>query len=152
MQTETTQSKEVDPEENTQVRKSQNKNDTVARNVRKFANRRVFPMIRGSGGSKSRLAKAADAESCGRRRNEKLHAAAAQSTFPSQNAKKLTASPLFEVQMRKNCSEKHVSKSKCTKHTRLKFRCRKIAHRCGAKHKSPNELYGQQSVPAVRTV
>ena len=33
-----------------------------------------FPMICGSGGSKSRLAKAAGAEPCGQRRNEKMHA------------------------------------------------------------------------------
>ena len=41
------------------------KEDTGARNVRKVANRSVlFPMICGSGRSKSRLAKAAGAESC----------------------------------------------------------------------------------------
>ena len=33
------------------------------------------------GESKSRLVKAAGAESCGQRRNEKLHAAVARSTF-----------------------------------------------------------------------
>ena len=41
----------------------------------------VFPMIRVSGESKSRLVKAAGAESCGQRRNQKLHAAVARSTF-----------------------------------------------------------------------
>ena len=40
-----------------------------------------FPMIRVSGESKSRRAKAAGAESCGQRRNQKLHAAVATSTF-----------------------------------------------------------------------
>ena len=50
-----------------QVRKSQKKEDTVLQNVRKVANRCVFPS--GSGGSKSRLAKAAGAEPCGQRRN-----------------------------------------------------------------------------------
>ena len=35
-----------------------------------------FPMICGSGGSKSRLAKAAGAEPCGQMRDEKLHAGA----------------------------------------------------------------------------
>ena len=44
-------------------------------------------MIHGSGGSKSRLAKAAGAESYLQRRNENLHAAVARSTFASQNAK-----------------------------------------------------------------
>ena len=41
----------------------------------------VFPMICGSGGSKSRLAKAAGAEPAGQRRDEKLHAVVARSTF-----------------------------------------------------------------------
>ena len=44
----------------------------------------VFPMICGSGGSKSRLAKAAGAEPAGQRSDEKLHAVVARSTFPSQ--------------------------------------------------------------------
>ena len=52
-------------------------------------------MIRVSGESKSRLVKAAGAESCGQRRNQKLHAAVARSTFPSQNAKKLRGSEHF---------------------------------------------------------
>ena len=68
-------------------------------------------MIRVSGESKSRLVKAAGAESCGQRRNQKLHAAVARSTFWSQNGKKLRVSEHF-----------------------LKFRCRKIARRCGEKH------------------
>ena len=48
-----------------------------------------------SGESKSRLVKAAGAESCGQRRNQKLHAAVARSTFPSQNVKNLTVSEHF---------------------------------------------------------
>ena len=43
-----------------------------------------FPMICGSGGSKSRLAKAAGAEPAGHRSDEKLHAVVARSTFRSQ--------------------------------------------------------------------
>ena len=46
-----------------------------------------FPMIWGSGGSKSRLAKAAGAEPAGQMRDEKLHAVVARSTCPSQNYK-----------------------------------------------------------------
>ena len=42
-------------------------------------------MIWGSGGSKSRLAKAAGAEPAGQGRDEKLHTVVARSTFPSQN-------------------------------------------------------------------
>jgi len=40
-----------------------------------------FPMICGSGGSKSRLAKAAGAEPSGQMRDKKLHAVVAQSKF-----------------------------------------------------------------------
>ena len=72
----------------------------------------VFSMIHGSGRSKSRLAKAAGAEVAVQRRNEKLHAAVARSTFSS----------LFEVRMwriARQCGPKHISKSKCTKHTML---------------------------------
>ena len=78
-----------------QLRESQKKEDTSAPNVRGVAKRCVFPMIRASGESKSRLVKAAGAESCGERRNQKLHAAVARSTFWSQNAKKLTVSDHF---------------------------------------------------------
>jgi hypothetical protein len=51
---------------------------------RKVAKHCVLPMICGSGGSKSRLAKAAGAEPAGHRSDEKLHAVVARSTFPSQ--------------------------------------------------------------------
>ena len=43
----------------------------------------VFLMICGSGGSKSRLTKAAGAEPSGQMRDEKLHAVVARSTFRS---------------------------------------------------------------------
>ena len=68
-------------------------------------------MICGSGGSKSRLAKAAGAEPAGQMRDEKFHAVAARSTFRSQNVQSTT----------------------CSRHF-WRFRCRKSAHRCGAKH------------------
>ena len=62
-------------------------------------------MIRVSGKSKSRLVKAAGAESCGQRRNRKLHAAVATSIFWSQNEKKTEGfGALFEVGMWKNCT------------------------------------------------
>ena len=41
----------------------------------------VFPVFCSSGGSKSRLAKAAGAEVAGQMRHEKLHAVVARSTF-----------------------------------------------------------------------
>ena len=78
-------------------------------------------MICGSGGSKSRLAKAAGAEPAGQMRDEKLHAVVARSTFPSQNVQKTPLSDHFwKVRCRKSarrCGAKHISKSKCTKHT-----------------------------------
>ena len=78
-----------------QERESQKKEDSPAPNVREVAKCCVYPMIRVSGDSKSRLVKAAGAESCGQRRNQKLHAVVARSTFSSQNAKKLTVSDHF---------------------------------------------------------
>ena len=61
--------------------KSQKKEDTDARKGRKVAIHCVFLMICGSGGSKSRLAKAAGAEPAGQMRDEKLHAVVSRSTF-----------------------------------------------------------------------
>ena len=87
------------------------KEDPGARKGRKVAERGVFPMICGSGGSKSRLAKAAGAEPAGQMRDEKVHAVVARSIFPSQKCKKLAGAEHF-----------------------WKLRCRKSARRCGAKH------------------
>ena len=78
-------------------------------------------MICGSGGSKSRLAKAAGAEPAGQMRDEKLHAVVARSTFASQNVQNTSAPDHFwKLRCRKSarrCGAKHISKSKCTKHT-----------------------------------
>ena len=62
-------------------RKSQKKDDAGARKGRKVAKHSVFPMFWGSGGSKSRLAKAADAEPSGQMRDQKLHTVVARSRF-----------------------------------------------------------------------
>ena len=79
-------------------------------------------MIWGSGGSKSRLAKAAGAEPAGQMRDEKVHAVVARSTFPSQNVQNTPGSDHFwKFRCRKSarrCGAKHISKSKCTKQTR----------------------------------
>ena len=78
-------------------------------------------MIWGSGGSKSRLAKAAGAEPAGQMRDEKLHAVVARSTFASQNVQNTWVSEHFwKLRCRKSahcCGAKHISKSKCTKQT-----------------------------------
>ena len=134
-------------------------------------------MIWGSGGSKSRLAKAAGAEPAGQMRDEKLHAVVARSTFPSQNVQ--NTPPLLEVEMLKKCTplwrEAHfqVKMLKKTPGVRTTFgscdvekvhalvarstfpsqnvkstpgsdhfwklRCRKSARRCGAKHISKSK-------------
>ena len=53
------------------------------------------------------------------RMSKNLHAAVARSTFPSQNAKKLTFSDHFLMfgcqKMARRCGAKHISKSKCKK-------------------------------------
>ena len=78
---------------------------------RDVANHCVFPVFCGPGGSKSRLAKAAGAETSGQMRHEKLHPVVARSTF---------------------CSQKWQNTS-CSDHF-WKLRCRKRAQCCGAKH------------------
>ena len=97
------------------------KEDADARKGRKVAKHCVFPMICGSGGSKSRLAKAAGAEPAGQMSDEKLHAVVARSAFRSQNVQNTPVSDHFwKLRCQKSarrCGAKHISKSKCTKHT-----------------------------------
>ena len=104
-------------------RKSQKKEEPGARKGRKAAKQSVFPMIWGSGGSKSRLAKAAGAEPAGQMRDEKLHALVARSTFASQNVQNTWVSEHFwKLRCRKSarrCGAKHICKPKCTKHLGL---------------------------------
>ena len=80
-------------------------------------------MICGSGGSKSRLAKASGADPAGQMRDEKVHTVVARSTFPSQNVQNTPGSDHFwKLRCRKSarrCGAKHISKSKCTKHTNV---------------------------------
>ena len=78
-------------ERRSKKRKSQKNEAPGARKGRKVAKTSVFPMICGSGESKSRLAKAAGAEPAGQMRDEKLHAVVARSTCPSQNVQNTSA-------------------------------------------------------------
>ena len=93
--------------------------DTCARNVRNVANRCVFSMIRASWCSKSRLVEAAGAEVAAEKRYEKWHAAVARSTFVRQNVQNTSCSePFWKFRSRKmarRCGAKHISTSKCTK-------------------------------------
>ena len=74
---------------------SQKREDAGARKGREIAKHCVFPMFCGSGGSKSRLAKAAGAEVAGQMKNEKLHAVVAPSTFGSKKCQNTSASEHF---------------------------------------------------------
>ena len=97
--------------EKSQKRKDQKKEDAGARKGRKVAKHCVLSWFCGSGGLKSRLAKAAGAETSGEMRDEKLHAVVARSRFRSEKVQNTAASDHF-----------------------WKFRCWKSARRCGAKH------------------
>ena len=123
-------------------------------------------MIWGPGGSKSRLAKAAGAEPAGQMRDEKLHAVVAH-ICKSKCTKHLGLGALLEVGMSKkfkmykthhvrttfgSCDvekvhavvarstfrSQNVQNTPCTDHF-WRFRCRKSARRCGAKHISKSK-------------
>ena len=92
-------------------------------------------VFRASGESKSRLVKAAGAESCmWSEEKSKLHAAVASSAFSGEHVQNTSASDHFlKFRCRKitrHCGEKNMSASDHF----LKFRCRKIARGCGEKH------------------
>ena len=106
-------------------------------------------MIWGSGGLKSRLAKAAGAEPAGQMRDEKLHAVVARSTFASQSAQNTWVSDHFwKLRCRKSALHAVVARStfrsENVQNTSVsdrfwKLRCRKSARRCGAKHISKSK-------------
>ena len=104
-------------ERRSEKRKSQKKEDADARKGRKVAKHCVFSMYCGSGGSKSRLAKAAGADIWG---DEKWKVA-------------------------RRCGAKQICKSKCTNTPCSdhfwKLRCRKSERRCGAKQISKPNMY-----------
>ena len=101
-----------------QKRKDQKKEDVDARKDRKVAIHCVFPMICGSGGSKSRLAKAAGAEPAGQMREEKLHAVVARSTFPDKTPGERTTFGSCDVEkVHAVVARSTFPSQKCTKHT-----------------------------------
>ena len=128
-------------------RKNQKKEDAGARKGKKIAKHCVFLMIWGSGGSKSRLAKAAGAEPAGQMRDEKVHTVVARSTFPSQNVQNTSASDHFwklrcrkmhAIVARSTFPIQNVQSTPLSDHF-LKLRCRKSARCCGAKHISKSK-------------
>ena len=101
--------------------KIRDEKDQTGQKGRKVAKHCVFPMFCGSGGSKSRLAKAAGEEASGQMRDEKVHAVVARSTFGSEKCQNTPCSEHFwKLRCRKSarrCGAKHISKSTCTKQT-----------------------------------
>ena len=84
--------------EKSQKRKDQKKEDAGARRGRKVAKHCVFSWFCGSGGLKSRLAKAAGAETSGEMRDEKLHAVVARSRFRSEKVQRRTTFGSWDVE------------------------------------------------------
>ena len=135
-------------ERRSEKRKSQKKEDADARKVGKSRNTAFFQMICSSGGSKSRLAKAAGAEPSGQMRDEKVHAVVARSTiskskctkthqlrttFGSWDVKKVQA-----VVARSTFRSQNVQNTPCSDHF-WKLRCWKSARCCGGKHISKSK-------------
>ena len=117
---------------------------------RSRANRRLVPMICGSGGSKSRLAKAAGAEPSGQRRDEKLHAVVARSTFGSQIYKTPHSRSTFgswDVEKVHAVVARSTFPSQNVKSTRdadhfwhlMSKKCARLWRECGAKHISKSK-------------
>ena len=79
----------------------QKKEDLGSPKGRKVVKHPVFSMVCGSGGSKSRLAKAASVERSGQMRDEKMHAVVVRSTCPSQSTKHTRFGALLGVEMSK---------------------------------------------------
>ena len=143
-------------------RKSEKKEDAGARKGSKVAKHSVFPMVCGSGGSKSRLAKAAGAEPAGQMRDEKLHAVVAWSTFASQNVQNKPGSDCrntfgsWDVEKsaaRSTFPSQNVQSTPGSEHF-WRLWCRKSARRCGWKHMSKSKctrhiMRGPQKVHAV---
>ena len=91
----------------------------VREKVGKSRNTVFFQCFVAPEGRKSRLTKAAGAETSGQMRHEKLHNIAARSTFSNKKCQNTSFSDHFwKLRCRKSarpCGTKHVSKSKCTK-------------------------------------
>ena len=115
--------REVKKWEDKRWRKSK-REDAGARKGRKVANHCVFQWFGAPEARKvTSLYKAAGTEPAGQMRDGKLPAVVARSTFPSQNVQNTPFSNHFwKLRYQKSaccCSAKHISNSKCTKHTML---------------------------------
>ena len=105
-------------------------------------------MVCGSGGSKSRLAKAAGAEPSGQMRDEKLHAVVAEEHFEVKSVKTWGSQTTFgswddekkvhAVVARSTFPSQNAQRTPFSEHV-WKLRCRKSARCCGAKHISKSK-------------
>ena len=93
----------------------------VREKVEKSGSTMFFQWFVAPDGRKVGSLKRRGAEPSGQMRDEKLHAVVARSTFRSQNVQNISCSDHFwKLGCRKSargCGAKHISKSKCTKHT-----------------------------------
>jgi hypothetical protein len=101
-------------ERKSEKRKSQKKEDAGARKGIKVANRCVFLMICGSGGSKSRLAKAAGAEPSRQMGDEKIARHCGAKRVGGEKAKS-TSCPEHFWQLRPLWCEAHFEVKLCKK-------------------------------------
>ena len=99
------------------------------------ANHGVFPMICGSRGSKSRLAKAAGAEPSGQMRDAKLHAVVSRSTFRSQKLE--IAKPGRDPNYLKTIKSTLDLRKTCAAKIHLQQKCDFCFHRCSSKMRFP---------------
>ena len=74
---------------------SQKREDAGARKGREVAKHCIFPLFCGSGGSTSRLSKAAGAEPAGQMKDDQLPAVVARSTCGSQNVQNTSGPDRF---------------------------------------------------------
>ena len=139
----------------------QKKEDAGVRKGGKVLKHCVLPMVCGSGGSKSRLAKAAGAEPSGGMRDEQLHAVMARSTyfevkmykahrsrntFGSWDVEKVRA-----LVARRSFGSQHVQSTPFSEHF-WKVWCWKSARCCGAKHMSKSKCRKHPSVGTLLEV
>ena len=139
-------------------RKSEKQEDAGARKGRTVTIHCVFPMIWGSGGPKSNLAKAAGAEPPGQMRDEKVHAIVARSTFPSQSVKNPRCQTTFgscdvekvhAVVAQSTFPSQNAQSTPFSDHF-WKLRGRRSARCCGAKHMSKSTCTKQSSFEKAR--
>ena len=107
------------------------------------------------GAPEGRKVTSAGAEAAGQMRNEKVNAVVARSTFPSQNVQKTARSDQFwKLRCRKSarrCRAKHISKSKCTRHTRSGPLLEVTSKKCTPLWREAHFQVKSVKAPGVRT-